>query len=276
MIDEILRSSRIQPLEPQQGDADLAWEEVCRRRRTRTLRTQVVAAAGLVVVVMVGLLPSLQDVDNPAQLNVAGQSSGRRVEVASPGGQKEVTREDLASGATESAERPSGSRASGPSSPAAAADQPPAAGQPQTPSAARTKPPANRTRYETVSVGCLDWCLQGRATRAYDGYELSMDLCVAVGGRTRRFSFATAQELDLSVSSQNGPAEWTWSVGQRFAANEHHVDIAAGECAKWTVIWDATDESGSALPAGRYTLNVRSLAEQAAGASSASSFDIPE
>ena len=52
------------------------------------------------------------------------------------------------------------------------------------------------------------------------------------------------------------------AAGQKFAANEHHVDIAPGECVMWTTHWDRTDESGAALEPGTYRLSARSLAEQ--------------
>lgn len=101
--------------------------------------------------------------------------------------------------------------------------------------------------------------------REGDSYALNLDLCVAVGARARRFSYDTTQEADLWVATTAISPEtlWSWSLGQQFPADEHHLDIAAGECIKWTVLWDGTDEAGEPLPPGNYRLFAKSLAEQA-------------
>ena len=117
------------------------------------------------------------------------------------------------------------------------------------------------------------------AAKSGESYVLSESICVPVGYRARRFSYSTIQEVDLVVMSgapQDQTALWTWSLGQAFRSDEHHLDISAGECVTWTTVWDGTDEAGEPLDPGTYRLEVESLAEQAAGTTATATFQISE
>lgn len=278
MIDDLLSPSRIEPLEPEAGDTERAWEEVGRRRRARARRTQIVTGLGLVLVVAAGLLPSLGQETKLAKLDVAGRESTREVESAQRSDEivEPAGEESAASGI--GAEPRQSPFSAGSSQPPAAA--PGHASPSEPPTAPPAKPPVERTRRNTTIVPCVtDWCLMASATRQGDRYALALDICVPVGTRTRRFSYPTTQEADFSVAPNSVPGApvWTWSSGQRFPANLHHVDITAGECVMWTTHWDATDESGARLEPGTYRLSVRSLAEQTAERSTATTtFQISE
>ena len=265
MIDQLLSPARIESLAPEPGASEAAWDEVCRRRRTRNLRAQVAAGVGLVAVVMVGLLPSLDDGGRAAELDVAGRETtdARIIERPSITDDEPDDSPQVPDGPSDAAGRGPGPS---PNVPAAApsADQPRPGAQAPTPG--RTKPVMERSRYETINIGCIDWCLQPHVLKEGDDYALNLDLCVAVGGRVRRFSFATTQELDMWVATGTANPEtlWTWSLGQQFSPNEHHLDIAPGECVRWRTLWDATDERGEDLEPGNYRLYAKSLAEQTA------------
>lgn len=267
MIDELLSSARIEPLAGEPGAAEAAWREVGRRRRRRTLRTQVVAGIGVVVLVMVALLPSLDEGGRASELDVAGRETNGRPNVDSPLLDTEVEDAPAADG-----ERGAGLEGSSGRAPSESGAAPaPAQSRPgvSAPAPGRTKPPVERSRYETVYIGCLEWCLSPSVVKGEDTYALSLDLCVAVGARARRFSFPTTQEVDLWVTTSEASPEtlWTWSLGQQFAPQEHHVDISPGECVRWTTSWDGADERGEPLPAGTYRLFTKSFAEQVAQSS---------
>ena len=129
-------------------------------------------------------------------------------------------------------------------------------------------------------IGCVaEWCMNASAAKSGESYVLSETICVPVGNRARRFSYSTVQEVDLVVmtgNSQDQTPLWTWSLGQAFGGNEHHLDISAGECVTWTTAWDGTDEAGDPLDPGTYRLEVQSLAEQAAGTTATATFQISE
>lgn len=266
MIDDLLSPARIEPLAPESGASDNAWDEVCRRRRARNLRAQVAAGVSLVVVVMVGLLPSLDDGGRAAELDVAGRETTQGVAVEKPSLSDVDPHDDSTDvpASTNSGRGVSSGRGPGASAVAPSVDQSRPGAEAPTPG--RPKPPMERTRYETLNIGCIDWCMSPRALKVEDHYALQLDLCVAVGARARRFSFATTQELDMWVATATNTPEtlWTWSLGQQFSPNEHHVDIGPGECVTWQTLWDATDERGEQLEPGNYRLFARSLAEQTA------------
>lgn len=273
MIDDLLSPSRIEPLEPEPGAPEQAWEEVGRRRRARARRAQVAAALGLVLVVAAGILPSLGQETKLAKLDVAGpDSAARRIEKAEPPAELvEPSAEDSTGGGIGARPSP-GPATGGPSQSPTAAPRP--ASPSERPPAGPTKPPVQRTRHNSTIVPCVtDWCLMAWATKSGDHYALGLDICVPVGARTRRFSYPTTQEADYIVSPGNSPDAapvWTWSKGQTFPANLHHVDIPAGQCVSWKTLWDATDESGAPLEPGNYRLTVRSVAEQAGNRSTTS------
>ncbi|HUR49830.1 MAG TPA: BsuPI-related putative proteinase inhibitor [Acidimicrobiales bacterium] len=279
MIDDLLSSARLEPLAPEPGASAAAWEEVGRRRRRRTLRTQLAACVGVVVLVMVGLLPSLDGGGRVAELDVAGRETNADRVVESPALLEAESEDDSpvdAGRGSRGAEPGSGGRAPFESevAPAPAQSRPGASA----PSTGRPKPPVERTRYETVYIGCLEWCLTPSVVREGDVFVLTLDLCVAVGARARRFSYATTQEVDMWVATSEPSPEtlWTWSLGQQFAAQEHHLDISAGECVRWIAKWDGTDERGEPLPAGNYRLFTKSLAEQVApNSTTETTFQIP-
>ena len=264
MIDDLLSPARIEPLAPASGGAEDAWDEVCRRRRARNLRAQVAAGVGLVAVVMVGLLPSLDDGGRAAELDVAGRDTVQAERVETPSWPEADPEEATDLPVTDRPGRVTDpGRAPSPSAAAPAAQPRPGA---QAPAPGRTKPPMERTRYENIYIGCLDWCMSPQVLRQDDAYSLTLDLCVAVGARARRFSFPTTLETDLWVTTTaNSPDTlWTWSVGQQFTPQEHYVDIGPGECVTWQTLWDATDEQGARLEPGDYRLFAKLFAEQVA------------
>lgn len=274
MIDDLLSTERIEPLAPEPDAMEAAWAEVGRRRRARARRTQIATGLGLVMVVGVALLPSLGQETKMAKLDVAGREQARQVEAEAPIDVVEPDDADPASSGIGTGVKPPGR--SGSSEPQTAA---PRTGSPAPPRASRpSKPPVERTRRNATLVGCVaDWCMSASAGKVDENYSLAMDICVPVGTRARRFSFATTQEVDLTVSSGNSsnrPKVWTWSLGQAFRSNEHHVDISAGECVTWSTVWDGTDEAGNGLEPGSYRLDVRSLADQAADRTAAATFQI--
>ena len=265
MIDELLSPARIESLPPEPGGSEVAWDEVIRRRGRRVLRAQVAAGVGLVLIVMVGLLPSLDDGGRAAELDVAGDPSGQRATSDAPSLMDEQPEapEDVSGEGGSVGPRSSG-RAPGTSaaSPAVIESRPSA----PVPAAGRPKPAMRRTQQESFYIGCIEWCLQPQVLKEGDRYALRMDLCVAVGGRARRFSYATVQEVDMWVATneQQPQTLWTWSLGQQFPTSEHHLDISPGQCVMWQTLWDATDERGEPLEPGNYRLFAKSLAEQTA------------
>lgn len=264
MIERVLSPDRIEALAPEPGAVDAAWADVNRRRRQRLVRAQVGAGLGVALLLIVALLPSLGTADRPAELDVAGRDTieGRTSESPS-----------LLDTDSQNTPEEGGGDDSNPASalsgtPAESVGDPP--GRPSAPGTAapapgRPKPPVEQTRRETLYIGCIEWCLSPRVIPEGDSYLLNLDLCVGVGSGTRRFSYATVQEVDFWVATQGTSPDtlWTWSLGQQFAAREHHVDIASGECVRWTALWDGTDEQGKPLPPGDYRLFAKSLAEQA-------------
>ena len=277
MIDDLLSPARIEPLAPEPGGSEAAWDEIGRRRRTRTLRAQVAAGVGLVLIVMVGLLPSLDDRGRAAELDVAAPEANRRATIDRPSLLEDES-DDTADESTGGVRAGGSAGGTPPASVAAPAPAPSRPGAPA-PAPGRAKPPVERTRAESIYIGCLEWCLSAQALKEDDVYALRLELCVAVGARARRFSYATTQELDLWVTAAADEAKalWTWSLGQRFPVHEHHLDIGPGECVTWQTNWDGTDEGGQTLPAGNYRLFAKSLAEQVAtNSTTETTFQIPD
>ena len=277
MIDDLLSPKRIEPLAPEPEALETAWAEVGRRRRTRARRTQIATGLSLVLLVAAALLPSLGQETKMAKLDVAGREQTREVEAEAPA--------DEVVEAAEPSSAPSGIGAA--AKPAATSGSPnqqkaaPPPNSPTPPNASRpSKPPVERTRRQTTLIGCFsDWCMSASAIRTGAHYSLAMDICVPVGNRARRFSYATTQEVDLAVlpGDPKDPAPlWTWSLGQTFPTDEHHVDISAGECVRWETTWDGTDEAGNPLEPGTYRLTVRSSAEQAGERTGTARFQISE
>lgn len=271
MIDDLLSRARIEPLDVEPGATEQAWQEVGRRRRARVRRAQVATGLGLVLVVAVAVLPSLGQESKLAKLDVAGRDSSRRVEFDTPAVELVDPSPADPSGSGIGARQ--GPAAGDPASPQSATPSPNPAPSSERATAPPAKPPVERTRRNSTVVPCItDWCLIATAAENGDRYELAMDICVPVGARARRFSYPTTQEVDLAVSpgtSADAAAVWTWSKGQRFAPNPHHVDISAGECVTWKTLWDGTDEAGEPLEPGNYRLSVHSPAEQAGDRSTA-------
>lgn len=279
MIDDLLDPRRIEPLEPRAEDADAAWREVSRRRRVRTLRSQVAAGVAVVAMVMIGVLPSLDDGGRVADLKVADRDGAPgnhlvpmpegRADQSTPTGQDHPLADAVES---RSPTAEPGKSIEPPATPTARPRD-------EAPTAGRAKPTVERTRYASVPIGCIDWCLSGDVVAQGDGFLLSLDLCLPVGGRARRFSFSTTQEVDFRIDTAGTPGTtvWTWSLGQHFPARDHHVDIQSGECVRWSAPWDATDEAGRRVPGGSYRLRAASLAEQLQGTQAADrSFQVPE
>lgn len=264
MSAELFSPHRIEPLAPEPGASAAAWDEVRRRKGKRLLQTQVAAGVGVVLMVMVGLLPSLDEGGRAAELDVAGRETNQSPAPESPSFL--ITEADEGADATPPGpDAPAGDSArtaAGTFGDAAPPPQPGTATPTVTPD--RAKPPLERSRSSGITFGCFEWCLFARVVPEGESYALSLDLCTAVGTRTHRFHFPTTQEVDLTVTTADSSREtlWSWSRGQHFPAAEHHVDIPAGECMEWTTRWDRADEDGQPLPPGRYRLVGKSLAEE--------------
>lgn len=261
---------RIEELSFDPAAADEAWSEVVRRRNARTRRGGLAAGTALVALVLAAVLPPAMDSAPDSPVRVASRGRDSALRPAPDQGKPDEGEIHMDSG-------PSGP---GPGRPGVrtAVEE----GSPPEPRKERLSPPADsarkapvkrtRTEGQNLFVGCVSrFCVSARVQSPAAHHELQMNLCVPVSGRAWRFTYDTSQEADFRIAPEGEEPIWTWSAGQRFAASEHYLDIAPGECVDWTTAWETVDERGQRVDSGRYVLTVKTLAKQASDTEAESS-----
>jgi hypothetical protein len=258
-----LDDRRLPELPVREADLESAWAQVVRRRSRRNQITGGLSVVALFAVVTAALALPNSGHRPPAEVEVAAP----RVDMRTPEPEEEAQAEGPGAprtgGRTGSAAKPAGSPA-----PRGETPRPPSG-----PSAARptSKPELDRKRSQTLLIGCFDFCVGARIARDGEEWVLTSQLCVAVGTRTRQFTYATLQEIDLTISETAGSEPlWRWSTGQQFPASEHQLDLASGECMVWSAPWLGTDENGEPLEPGSYTFTTKNFADEVADRSTSS------
>lgn len=102
-----------------------------------------------------------------------------------------------------------------------------------------------------VGLTCRDVDTRAAAT----GHLLSFRVCPTTAARFE-LSFATEAEVAMSVLDRGGRPVWTWRPGRPFADHGHVLVSEVGACWLWETRWSQVDDEGTALPDGRYTLQV--------------------
>lgn len=250
----------------------LAVRREARRRQRR--RAVLVSGCTAVVVAATGLL-----------LHAGGPSRRDSLQVADdPTTSASSSPQPAASGAA----RPSASATPGPSGsaapvvtggPAERASTQPQADQPAGVTAYRTpdltRAYSDRSSFGSVSFctgsasgsqqsgvqATVSWCPSATVTGTARGHDLVGTVC-RDGSSAATLSFATQQEVELTVQRADGTVVWRWSTGHGDAADQHVLAVEADHCWSWTAPWTDVDARGRALSGGSYELVVSSRADE--------------
>jgi hypothetical protein len=110
----------------------------------------------------------------------------------------------------------------------------------------------------TVVMG---WCsyYDGATTgTAGQQVELAEALCRVPGQGTGTLESDNGQQADFSVFTKDNYSKWTWSKGHHFSKQRTTIQVPAGSCVRWAVVWSVRDDSGRPLARGAYQLSAAS------------------
>lgn len=244
-----------------------------RRRRRRAVEVASGSAAALAVVAALAVLPDAGARDQltvatPPPVASSGPSAASSPEPAEASPEPD-------DGTPQPAPTPQPT-ADDASSPDPAPEPTPDAEQPQpvpTDDAGRTTepapgsevgPPSERTamRQGQACDGSGPTPAQGWCSY-YDGalegergqtVSLATAVCRIAGQGPGRLTADDGEHAAFAVGRQAARPSWSWGQGRRFSPEGTTFTVEPGECIRWFVSWDLTDDRGEALPAGEYYL----------------------
>ncbi|MDT7550840.1 MAG: Intracellular proteinase inhibitor [Actinomycetota bacterium] len=129
-------------------------------------------------------------------------------------------------------------------------------------------PPHTVVPYD-ASRGCgangptvvMGWCsyYDGATTgTAGQRVDLAEALCRVPGQGTGTLESDNGQQADFSVFTKDNYSMWTWSKGHRFSKQRTTIQVPAGSCVRWAVVWSVRDDAGRPLARGAYQLDAAS------------------
>lgn len=126
-----------------------------------------------------------------------------------------------------------------------------------------------------VMVVLLSALFSGCSARAFENLKTQVGVSeVRVDGRTFkvftlaalntgedpiRLRFASGMQFDFVVTSKDGTEVWRWSSGKAAIMMLTEREIAPGELAVHSVVWDGTDSTGAPVPPGEYEVHAEIL-----------------
>ncbi|MGE5571610.1 MAG: BsuPI-related putative proteinase inhibitor, partial [Bacteroidota bacterium] len=74
-----------------------------------------------------------------------------------------------------------------------------------------------------------------------------------------KLEFSSGLQVDFVVTTEAGAEVWRWSAGKAAIMMLTQREIAPGELAVHSVVWDGTDSSGNPVPPGEYCVHAEVL-----------------
>ena len=74
-----------------------------------------------------------------------------------------------------------------------------------------------------------------------------------------KLRFVSGMQFDFVVTSKDGTEVWRWSSGKAAIMMLTEREIAPGELAVHSVVWDGTDSTGAPVPPGEYEVHAEIL-----------------
>ncbi|MEW6299406.1 MAG: BsuPI-related putative proteinase inhibitor [Thermodesulfobacteriota bacterium] len=126
-----------------------------------------------------------------------------------------------------------------------------------------------------VMVVLLSALFSGCSARAFENLNTQVGVSeVRVDGRTFkvftlaalntgedpiRLRFSSGMQFDFVVTSKDGSEVWRWSAGKAAIMMLTEREIAPGELAVHSVVWDGSDSTGTPVPPGEYEVHAEIL-----------------
>ncbi|MDI7246501.1 MAG: BsuPI-related putative proteinase inhibitor [Bacillota bacterium] len=126
-----------------------------------------------------------------------------------------------------------------------------------------------------VMVVLMSALFSGCSARAFENLKTKVGVSeVRVDGRTFKvftlaalntgedpvkLKFSSGMQFDFVVTAKDGTEVWRWSSGKAAVMMLTEREIAPGELAVHSVVWDGTDSSGASAPPGEYEVHAEIL-----------------
>lgn len=104
-----------------------------------------------------------------------------------------------------------------------------------------------------IQVGVSDVRVDGRALKVFTIAALN------TGGDPVRLQFSSGMQFDFVVTAKDGTEVWRWSSGKAAVMMLTERNIAPGELAIYSVVWDGTDSTGAPVAPGEYDVHAEVL-----------------
>ena len=119
-----------------------------------------------------------------------------------------------------------------------------------------------------VMIVLMSALFSGCSARAFENLKTQVGVSeVRVDGRTFKvftlaalnrgedpvkLKFSSGMQFDFVVTAKHGTEVWRWSSGKAAIMMLTEREIAPGELAVHSVVWDGTDTTGAPVPPGEY------------------------
>lgn len=126
-----------------------------------------------------------------------------------------------------------------------------------------------------VMIVLMSALFSGCSARAFENLKTQVGVSeVRVDGRTFKvftlaalntgedpigLRFSSGMQFDFVVTSKDGTEVWRWSSGKAAIMMLTEREIAPGELAVHSVVWDGTDSAGAPVPPGEYEVHAEIL-----------------
>jgi hypothetical protein len=138
----------------------------------------------------------------------------------------------------------------------------------KTSAAGEVGPPHEVIPYD-ASRGCgangptvvMGWCsYYDGATTGTAGQRVGLAeaLCRVPGQGTGTLESDNGQQAEFSVFTKDNYSKWTWSKRHHFSKQRTMIQVPAGSCVRWAVVWGVRDDAGRPLAPGAYQLGAAS------------------
>ena len=124
--------------------------------------------------------------------------------------------------------------------------------------------PVTNTGTSCPLAGGTEWCAYAfgdDSMAAEDQYTLEYNLCRSLNAGDATVRFNWRQQVDFEATdTAHDDTVWKYSAGQARIAESRDVDVPAGTCVRWSVVWNGLDDFGYTPAAGGYTMVARPMA----------------
>lgn len=104
-----------------------------------------------------------------------------------------------------------------------------------------------------TQVGVSEVRVDGRILKVFTLAALN------TGDDPIKLRFSSGMQFDFVVTSKDGTEVWRWSSGKAAIMMLTEREIAPGELAVHSVVWDGTDSTGAPVPPGEYKVHAEIL-----------------